>query len=484
MSETPSSADPKPTPAGLWADVKASIRGVSQDYTSIPLGRAVLLLAIPMVLEMSMQSLFAVVDVYFVGRLGSNPVAILGLGDSLLSVVFAVAMGLSMGTAAMVARRVGEGDSEGASVAATQAIGLGFVCALPFAALGILFPSEALQLMGATPELAAEGAGFIAILIGGNVTVVLLFLINAVFRGAGDPARSMRALWLANGINIALDPILIFGWGPIPAFGLEGAAIATTVGRALGVVYQLRQLSAGAGRHPEGGRTERWVRIELRHWLPQPAIMARLARVSGVGILQFLVSTASFLGLVRILAAFGDEALAGYTVAIRIIIFILLPAWGIGNAAATLVGQNLGAGNPARAERAVWLTAFCNMVFLGAVAVIFFLFAEPLAGLFTTQAAVAGLAAECLRIISYSYVFWGYGMITVLAFNGAGDTTTPTWINFFVYWVVQIPLAYALAQPLGFGPQGVFIAVAACQILLAVVGVVIFRRGRWKSRTI
>lgn len=474
MSEAAPDAPQAPARADLWADVKASIRGVPQDYTSIPLGRAVLLLAIPMVLEMAMQSLFAVVDVYFVGKLGSNPVAILGLGDSLLALVFAVAMGLSMGTTAMVARRVGEGDSDSAAEAAAQAIGLGLVSALPFAALGILFPEELLRLMGATPELAAEGATFIAILIGGNATVMLLFLINAVFRGAGDPARSMRALWIANGINIALDPILIFGWGPIPAFGLEGAAIATTVARGLGIAYQLRQLSSGDGR----------VRVEARHWRPQPAIMGRLARVSGIGILQFLIGTASFLGLVRILAAFGDVALAGYTVAVRIIIFILLPAWGIGNAAATLVGQNLGAGNPARAERAVWITGLCNTVFLALVAIVFLILAEPLVGFFTAQREVAALAAECLRIVSYSYVFWGYGLITVLAFNGAGDTTTPTWINLFVYWVFQIPFAYALAQPLGFGPRGVFIAVAVSQALLAVVGVAAFRRGRWKGRSI
>ncbi len=474
MSEKPSDAMPTTPKAGFWADVGAAIRGVQQDYTAISLGRAILLLSIPMVLEMAMQSLFTVVDVYFVGKLGSGPVAILGLGDSLLSLVFAVGMGLSMGTTAMVARRIGEGDEEGAAVTSAQAIGLGVVCSLPFAALGILLPSRLLGLMGASPELAAEGGAFIAILVGGNATVMLLFLINAVFRGAGDPARAMRALWLANGINIALDPILIFGWGPIPALGLDGAAVATTVGRGLGVAYQLRLLTAGTGR----------VRIEPRHWRPQLAVMTRLARVSGVGILQFLVGTASFLGLVRILAGFGDVALAGYTLAVRIIIFVLLPAWGIGNAAATLVGQNLGAGDPERAERAVWLTALCNMVFLGVVAVVFLFFAEPLAGLFTPDLQVATLAAECLRIVSYSYVFWGYGMITVLAFNGAGDTTTPTWINFWVYWAFQIPLAWTLALPLGFGPQGVFMAVAAGQVLLAVVGVVMFRRGRWKSRTI
>ncbi len=465
---------PKPLAAPLWPDIRAAVRGVKQDYTSLPIRRAILLLAVPMVLEMAMQSLFAIVDVYFVGRLGSNPVAILGLADSLLAIVMSVAMGLSMGTAAMVARRVGERKPGRAAVAAVQAIILGFAVAMVIGALGILFPTDALRLMGASPELASEGARFTAILIGGNATVMLLFLNNSIFRGAGDPALAMRTLWLANGINILLDPILIFGLGPIPAMGLEGAAIATTVGRALGVAYQLRLLTGGACR----------VRLEPDHWRIQVSAMLRLARVSGVGILQYLVGTASFLGLVRILATFGDAALAGYTVAVRIIIFVLLPAWGVGNAAATLVGQNLGAGNPERAEKSVWITAFFNMVFLGLVGVIFVIFAKPLVGLFTNVPEVANLAAVCLRTVSYSYVFWGYGMIMVLAFNGAGDTTTPTWINFFVYWVFQIPLAYALAHPLGFGPRGVFVAIAICQGVLAVVGVLAFRRGTWKQRTI
>ncbi len=470
----PDDKPPPPPSEGLWSDVKAAIRGRHQDYTRIAIGRAILLLSIPMVLEMAMQSLFAVVDVFFVGKLGSNPVALLGLGDSLLALVFSVAMGLSMGTAAMVARRVGEGDAGGAATTAVQAIALGTAIAVPLGILGILFPTEGLRMMGASPELAAEGSTFIAILIGGNITVMLLFLINSVFRGAGDPALAMRALWLANGINIVLDPILIFGWGPVPAFGLEGAAIATTIGRGLGVAYQLKMLAGGGSR----------IHVERRHCRIQVATMARLARVSAVGILQFLVGTASFLGLVRILAGFGDVALAGYTVAIRVVVFILLPAWGMGNAAATLVGQNLGAGTPDRAERSVWLTAFANMCFLAVVTVIFITFAEPLVGFFAGQAEVAEVAARCLRIISYSYVFLGFGMITVLAFNGAGDTTTPTWINFFVYWVFQIPLAYVLARPLGLGPSGVFAAITASQVLLALVGVLAFRRGSWKTRTI
>ncbi|MDH3744417.1 MAG: MATE family efflux transporter [Acidobacteriota bacterium] len=460
--------------AGFWAAVRDSIRGVRMDYTSVPIGRAILLLAVPMVLEMSMQSLFSVVDVYFVGKLGSDAVAVVGISDSLLTLVFAIAIGLSMGTTAMVARRIGEQDPDAASVAAQQAIALGIAVAVPLGILGILFSERLLLWMGMVPATAEYGSAFTAILLGGNATVMLLFLINAVFRGAGDPAIAMRALWIANGLNILLDPILIFGWGPIPALGLEGAAIATTVGRGIGVLYQFRML----------GRPQSHVRVDWRRIRVVQAIMARLARVSGIGILQYLVGTASFLGLVRIVALFGADALAGYTIAVRVIIFVLLPAWGMGNAAATLVRQNLGAGDTARAEKSVWLTALCNSLFLGGVAVILVFFARPLVGFFSNDPAVTRIATESLRIISYSYVFWGYGMITVLAFNGAGDTTTPTWINFFVYWVVQLPLAYFLSVPLGWGPQGAFVAVAVSQATLAVVGVLAFRRGTWKTRDI
>ncbi len=462
------------TGSRLWADVRASIVGAQRDYTTGSLGRAILVLAIPMVLEMSMQSLFAVVDVFFVAKLGANAVAIVGLSDSLLALVFSVAIGLSMGTTAMVARRIGEHSPERAAVAAVQAIGLGFGLSLPLGVLGIVYSSELLGVMGATPGLAAEGSRFTAILLGGNVTVMLLFLINAVFRGAGDPVLAMRALWIANLINIALDPILIFGLGPLPGMGLEGAAVATTVGRGLGVVYQLRQLGNRQGR----------VVIRWREVRPDPAMMARLVRVSGIGVVQYLVSTASFLGLVRILAIFGDVALAGYTVAVRVIIFVLLPAWGMGNAAATLVGQNLGAGNSERAERSVWLTAGANTAFMGLVALCFAFFARPIVGLLTSEPAVAAIAADCLRVVSFSYVFWGFGMITVLAFNGAGDTTTPTWINFWVYWVFQIPLAWALAVMAGYGPRGVFVAITVTQVLLAATGVTVFRRGSWKRREI
>ncbi len=474
MPEDPGAALADEPSASFWRDVVAAVRGVTRDYTQGSIGRAVLLLAIPMVLEMSMQSLFMVVDVFFVGKLGPDAVAIVGLTDSLLMLVFSIAIGLSMGATAMVARRVGEGDPDAAAVAAIQVIAVGAVLALPIGLLGVVYAPESLQLMGASVELSDRGRMFTAIMLGGNITVMLLFLINAVFRGAGDPAIAMRALWIANLINIGLDPLLIFGIGPFPELGLEGAAIATTLGRGLGVVYQLWVLGDGSSRV-----VLHWSQVKL-----VPDVMLRLLRVSGIGIVQYLVSTASFLGLVRILALFGDTALAGYTIAVRVIIFILLPAWGMGNAAATLVGQNLGAGNPDRAEKSVWFTARCNTVFLGLVAIVFLFFSRPLAAIFVPQQDVVEIAAQCLKIFGYSYVFWGFGVITVLAFNGAGDTTTPTWINFWVYWVVQIPLAYLLAVKLGYGPVGVFWAITVCQVLLAAVGVTVFRRGSWKTRTI
>ncbi len=459
---------------GLWVNVPDSIRGVPSDYTTGTIGRAVILLAIPMVIEMSMQSLFAVVDVFFVGRLGPEAVAILGLSDSLLALVFSVAIGLAMGTAAMVARRIGEGSPERAAVAAVQAIATGVTVSIVLGAAGVIFAPELLQMLGATPALAANGRLFTATMLGGNITLMLLFLINAIFRGAGDPALAMRSLWLANLINIALDPVLIFGLSPIPVLGLEGAAVATTFGRAMGVLYQLRQLSNGSGR----------IVVDWRRAGLDVAVMARLFRVSGIGFVQCLVSTASFLGLIRILAPFGEMALAGYTIAIRIIIFILLPAWGMGNAGATLAGQNLGAGNPDRAERSVWFTARCNTVFLGSIGVLLVVFAGPIVGLFTNEPEAAAVAAACIRTVSYSYVFWGFGLVTMQAFNGAGDTTTPTLINFVVFWLVQLPLAWTLSGSGGLGPSGVFWAVAVSQSLLAVVGVAMFRRGRWKRREI
>lgn len=460
--------------ANLGSDLRDAVRAAPRDYTSGSLGRAVLLLAVPMVLEMGMQSVFSVVDVYFVGRLGPEAVAILGLSDSLIALVFAVSIGLAMGAAAMVARRIGEGAPEGAASAAVQAIATGCALSAVLGVFGVVYAADLLTLLGAAPEVAANGRNFTAIMLGGSVTVTLLFLINGIFRGAGDPVLAMRALWLANLVNIALDPILIFGFGPIPALGLEGAAVATTVGRGLGVAYQLRALTSGNGR----------VVVDWRRARIEMETLLRLLRVSGIGIVQYLVGTASFVGLIRILAPFGDTVLAGYTVAVRIIIFVLLPVWGVGNAAATLVGQNLGAGQPDRAERAVWFTARLNTLLLGIVGVVFVVFARPIVGLLASDPEVVAVAATCLRIVAASYVFWGFGLVTVVAFNGAGDTTTPTWINFLVYWLVQLPLAWGLAVPAGLGPQGVFVTVAVCQTLMAVVGVLAFRRGSWKNRAL
>lgn len=427
-----------------------------------------------MVVEMFMQSAFAIVDVFFVGKLGATAVAVVGMTDSLLTLVFVVAMGLSMGATAMVARRIGEKQPRQAARVAVQAIAAGTAISLPLSVLGVFYAGDLLQLLGGSREVVETGRTFTAIILGANLTVMLLFLTNAVFRGAGDAVIAMRVLSLANLINILLDPLLIFGWGPFPELGLEGAALATVLGRGIGVLYQLRVLRRGNGR----------IIIQRDDLGLDPALLRRLLRVSATGMLQFFVATASWIGMVRILALFGSATVAGYTIAVRIIIFVLLPSWGFGNAAATLVGQNLGAGKPERAERSVWITGTTNMFFLGVVAVLFLLFGESIVGLFSRDPRVVPVAADCLRIVSYSYVFLAFGMVTIQAFNGAGDTTTPTWINFFCYWLLQIPLAYGVGVALNWGPRGVFSAITTAQIVLAAVGVLAFRRGSWKKRTI
>ncbi|HET9532043.1 MAG TPA: MATE family efflux transporter [Blastocatellia bacterium] len=456
------------------ASVREAILGTHQDFTEISIGRAITLLAIPMVLEMGMESLFGIVDVFFVSKLGADAVASVGLTDSLLTLVFAVAMGLAMATTATVARRIGEKNREGAAVAAVQAIIIGIVVSIPVGLIGIFFTPTIFRLMGASPEIIATGSGYGTIVIGGNVIIMLLFLINAIFRGAGDAAIAMRALWIGNAINIVLDPCFIFGLGPFPEMGVTGAAVATNIGRGTAVVYQFWKL------FDEGSR----VKIERKHIRIDLKVMFRLLRISLGGMFQYLVATASWLGLVRIVAIFGSAALAGYTVAIRIIVFAILPSWGMSNAAATLVGQNLGAGKPERAERSVWVTGFANMAVLGVVTVVFVIFAEPLVGIFTTDPAVVPYGVDCLRYISYGYIFYAYGMVMVQAFNGAGDTYTPTVINLFCYWLFQIPLAYWLAIPAGLGAQGVFLAITIAESLLAVVSVFAFRRGKWKEKTV
>ena len=460
--------------ASFWGSIREALRGSHQDFTTGSLNRAVVLLAIPMVLEMALESLFAVVDVFWVGRLGANAVATVGLTESLLSLVFAVGFGLGMSTTAMVARRIGEKDAQGAAVAGVQAIFIGLATSLVFGIPCYVYAPKLLELMGASPEIVALGSGYARIALGGCGAIVMLFLNNAIFRGAGDAAVAMRLLWVSNIINLALDPCLIFGWGPFPKLGVTGAALATFTGRSIGVLYQFYRLLRG---------TER-IHILLRQVRVNLGVLLRLLRVSLTGILQFAIADVSWIALVRIVSVFGSAALAGYTIAIRILIFVLLPSWGLSNAAATLVGQNLGAKQPERAEQSVWRTGLYNMLFLGAVGVFFVIFAEPVIRLFTNDPAVGPLAVSCLRILSYGNIAYAYGMVMLQAFNGAGDTVTPTIVNLFGFWLVEIPLAYALAIPARIGTKGVYYSIVIAEASIAVAGVLIFRRGRWKRQQI
>ena len=468
----PAVADPGAE--SFWVSVRQAVAGSQQDFTAGPLGRAVILLAIPMVLEMVMESVFAICDVFFVSRLGAGAVATVGLTESLLTLVFSLAIGLGMGTTAMVARRIGEKRPEEAAVAAGQAALAALIASLILGIAGVLTGPTAIRFVGASDEVLAIGSGYARVLLGGSGTVVFLFVINAVFRGAGDAAIAMRVLWLANLINIVLDPCLIFGLGPFPELGVAGAAVATTIGRGIGVVYQVWVLVTGRSRIAVP-----WSQMRMR-----AQVMARLLRVSAGGILQVLIATCSWVALVRIIAVFGSAAVAGYTIAIRVVIFSILPAWGLANAAATLVGQNLGAGKPDRAEKSAWLTGGYNMVFLGSVAVVFLIFGKSIIGVFTQDREVLAVGVECLRIVSYGYLFYALGMVMVQSFNGAGDTMTPSVINFFCYWLFQIPLALLLAQTMGMGPRGVFWAIAIAESMITIVGATVFKMGRWKTRRV
>jgi putative MATE family efflux protein len=458
----------------FWSSVREALRGTRQDFTEVPIRRAILLLAVPMILEMAMESLFAIVDIFWVSRLGAEAVASVGLTEAMLTLIYAVAIGLSIGATATVARRIGEKDPERAARSAVQVIVLGFVLAIPIGIAGALFAPRLLGLMGASAEVIERGHGFTAVMLGGNATVLLLFLGNAIFRGAGDAAIAMRVLWLANGLNILLGPCFIFGLGPFPELGVMGAAVATNLGRGTGVVYLLVRLWRG-GAH---------IRVERRHLGIELHTMARLVRLSGAGMFQTLVGMASWLALIRVLAGFGSAALAGYTIAIRIIIFALLPSWGLSNAAATMVGQNLGAGKPDRAGQAVWRAGFYNMLFLGTVGAVFVLFAETLIAAFTQDFQVVPHGVNCLRTVSLGFLFYAYGMVLCQAFNGAGAVWTPTFINLFCFWLWQLPLAYALAHWLRRGPGGVFAAMTIAWSTYAVVSGVIFKRGRWKLKKV
>src|SRR5881628_504024 len=465
------SAAPQP---GFWSSVREALRGSHQDFTVGNLNRAIILLAIPMVLEMVLESLFAVVDVFWVGRLGADAVATVGLTESLLSLVFAVGLGLSLSTTAMVARRIGEKDPEAAAVAGVQAIALGLTVSALVGIPCLVFAPELLRLMGASRQIVQVGSGYARIALGGSGAIMLLFLNNAIFRGAGDAAIAMRLLWVSNIINLVLDPCLIFGWGPFPKLGVTGAALATFTGRSIGVLYQFYRLMRG---------TER-IRILRSQLHINFSVLLRLLRVSLTGILQFAIAHTSWIGLVRIVSVFGSAALAGYTIAIRILIFVLMPSWGLSNAAATLVGQNLGAKQPERAETSVWRTGLYNMIFLGVIGIFFVVFAEPVIRLFTNDALVVPLAVTCLRILSYGNIAYAYGMVMLQAFNGAGDTVTPTIVNFFGFWLLEIPLAYWLAIPLRLQSNGAFYAIVVAEAAIAAAGIVLFRRGRWKVQQI
>jgi putative MATE family efflux protein len=446
------------------------VRGSTLDYTSAPIGRAVIMLAIPMVVEMAMESIFAVVDVFWVARLGADAVATVGLTESLLTLIYTAAMGLSIGATALVARRTGEHDHDGAARAAGQSVLLGLGVAAAIAAGAAPFAPDLLRLMGATEEVVRTGSGYTRVMLGGNATIVLLFMLNAVFRGSGDAAIAMRVLCVGNAINIVLDPCLILGLGPFPELGVTGAAVATNIGRGTAVACQLVVLGRGHAR----------VRLAARHLRLDLPLMRGVLRLSGTGTFQILIGTASYVALVRLLSGFGSDALAGYTIGIRVIIFALLPAFGLSNAAATMVGQNLGAGRPARAEQAVWTATLYNMAFLGLVSILFLLGADWIARVFTNEPVVRAYAVDCLRIVSLGFLFYAAGMVLTQAFNGAGDTWTPTVVNLFVFWLWEIPLAWWLSRS-SLGAHGVFVALTVAYSSLAVVSAVLFRRGTWKT---
>ena len=454
----------------LWSDLKDAIRGTRHDYTRGSIGRAILLLAVPMVLEMVMESVFAIVDVFVVSRLGAEAIATVGLTESMLTIIYAVAIGLTIGATAVVARRIGERDPEGAARAAVQAIAIAILAALPICVTGILLARPLLQLMGASPWVLEHGVNFTRIMLGSAPIILLLFLINAIFRGAGDAAIAMRVLWLANGINIVLGPILVFQFD----LGVAGAAMATAIGRGIGVVYQLRCLLRPEGR----------VRIQSRHLMLEASTMWTMLRLSGSGMVQVLIGMTSWVFLVRIISGFGSAAVAGYTIAIRMVIFALLPSWGLANAAATLMGQNLGAQQPDRARAAVWTACRWNMIFLGAVGAFFFAFAPQLVGAFSLDPAVRPIGVSCLRIVSVGFLFYALGMVLSQAFNGAGDTWTPTLLNLLCNWIVELPFAWILSYRIGLGPPGAFWSIVVCYALLAVTSALVFRQGRWMGREV
>ncbi len=462
---------PPPPRRRLWAALKDAIRGTEADYTKIDLRKAIFLLAVPMILELVMESTFAVVDIFFVSKLGASAVATVGLTETYLFLLYSIAMGLSMAVTAIIARRVGEKQKQEAGLAAAQSIFLGLMASIPFSIAGIFFAKDLLTLMGADEWALSEGYKYTQWMLGGNLMIVLLFIINAIFRGAGDAAIAMRVLWIANGTNIILDPILIFGWGPIPAMGVEGAAIASVIGRGTGVVIQLWTLFQG-GKH---------IRVLATQLYLDAKVLLNIIKTSLGGVGQMIIGMTSWIFLMRILSDIGSEAVAGATIALRIMMFTLMPAWGFSNAAATLVGQNLGAGQPDRAESTVWRVGFYNMIFLLVVSVIYFVWNKELMGILTQETAVINIGAEWIQILSYSFIVYGWWMVAVQAFNGAGDTRTPTMINFVFFWMIQIPLSYYLAVKLDWSHSGVFWGVFISETSVGLFTLWLFSRGKWKT---
>lgn len=460
----------------LWqrsrAFVSESLADNETDFTVGPIGRALGLLAIPMMLEMSMEAIFAVVDIAFVSILGTNAIAAVGLTEALVTVLYALAIGLGMGVTAMVSRRIGAKDQEGAAQVAGQAIWIGAALAIAIGIGGVMYAEDLLRTMGASDSVVAEGEGFTAVLLGGSASILYLFLLNATFRGAGDAPVALRSLALANGINIVLDPCLIFGLGPFPELGVTGAAVATTIGRGLGVIYLFYYLFGGKGR----------LQFKVRHLRIVPALIGRLLRISIGGIGQFLITTSSWIALMRIVAVYGSAAIAAYTIALRLLEFAILPAWGLGNAAATLVGQNLGADKPDRAEESVWRAARYNGIFMSVLGILTLVFAPQIVAWFSTDAEILRYGTHCLRILGVGYPMYAVGMIIIQALNGAGDTRTPSILNFICFWILQIPAAYWLATSADFGPNGVFVAIVVAESILTVLAVMMFKRGSWREQ--
>lgn len=454
--------------------VREALQDNEEDFTSGPIGRALGMLAIPMMLEMAMESIFAVVDIAFVSRLGTDAVAAVGITEALITVLYGIAIGLGVGLTAMVSRRIGASDATGAADVTGQAIWIGALLSIVIGVAGVAYARDLLELMGASDGVIEQGVGFTAVILGGSITIIYLFLLNAAFRGAGDATVALRSLWLANGINIVLDPCLIFGLGPFPEMGVTGAAVATTIGRGIGVIYQLWYLMNGRGR----------IEFHIQYLKFNVRLALRLIRISLGGIGQFLIATASWIGVMRIVSIYGSSAIAAYTIALRMMEFVFLPAWGLGNAAATLVGQNLGADKPDRAEKSAWQAAKFNAIFMTMSGVFLLIFAEFITGLFSAEPDVLRWGTSCLQILSIGFPMYAVGMVVVQALNGAGDTTTPAILNFICFWLLQLPLAFWLATQTSLGPNGAFVAIVIAESLLTILATIVFRKGTWKLQTV